>query len=73
MPANNFQRTSQQLLDISPSDFYLWGNLKTVLHSAPSENQGTIHQRIFYSCQTLRNSSGTSEGVGQSMVRRVHT
>jgi len=72
MSANSFQRTSQQFLDISPLDFYLLGNLKTVVYSAQSENEETIHQCNFYPCQTLRNLSGTSEWVRESMVRRVH-
>jgi hypothetical protein len=63
MPENSFQRTSQQLLDISPLDFYLWGNLKTVVYSAPSENEGTIHQRIFYACQTLRDSQWSDVSI----------
>jgi len=61
-----------RLRDLNPLDFYLCGHLETLVHSAPIENEGTLHQRIFGACPTIRNGAGTFDRVRQPMIRPVH-
>jgi hypothetical protein len=42
-----------------------------LVHSAVIENVQTFQQRVSDARQTIRNLSGTSESVQQSMIRRV--
>lgn len=41
-------------------------------YSGPISNKETLHKRIFDACHTIRNHCGTSERVGQCVIRRVH-
>ena len=50
---------------------YLWDHLKTLVYSTPIENKQTLHQRIFYACQTTHTCPGTFENVRQSTIRHV--
>jgi len=68
----NFRLRLPRLPDFNPSDFYLLGYLKPLLHSAAIENEQTHRQRIFfYSSQIICNRPGTFEKVRQSTKRRV--
>jgi hypothetical protein len=58
--------------DLTHLDFYLWGHLKTLVYSGPIENEETLHQHIFYDCQTICNCPRTSERVPMVMIRHVH-
>jgi len=69
--ANVFLQPSR-LSELSPSDFYMWGDFKTLVCSSPPETEKTDHQRIFDACRTIRNRLGTSERVRRSMIRHVH-
>jgi hypothetical protein len=42
-----FRGTAQQRVDLNPLYFYLLGHLKPLAYSAPTENEETLHQRIF--------------------------
>jgi len=57
--------------ELSPLDFYLWGNLKARAYSAPFENEDTLDQSIFYACQIIRSRSGNFERARGSVIRRV--
>jgi hypothetical protein len=65
-------RTAPSLCELSSSDFYMWGNLKTLVCSSPIGNEETHHRRIFDACGTIRNRLGTFERVRRSMIRHVH-
>ena len=67
----SFGGAAQQLVDLRPLDFYLWGHLKPLLYSSPIENEGTLHQRFSDVCQTNRNRFGAFASVRQSMIRSV--
>jgi hypothetical protein len=69
-PQTIFEVQPPRSPDLNLLDLYLWGHLKT--YSAPIENEKTLHQRIFYACQTISYRLGTFEMMRQSMVRRVH-
>jgi len=56
----------------SPNISSLGEHLKSLLYSAPIENEEIYHQCTFYACQTTRNHSGTCEMVRRSMTRRIH-
>lgn len=43
--------------------------LKNPGDSAQIKNYDTLHQSIFYICQTIQNHNGTSESMRQSMIR----
>jgi hypothetical protein len=43
--------------------FYLWGHLKTLLHSVAIQNEQTFHKRIFNGCQTILNCSQDFQNV----------
>jgi len=47
------------LFDLNPLDFCLWRHLKTLVYSATTENQETLHQCITHVYQTIRNRPGT--------------
>jgi len=42
MSTNSFRSTDLQCVDLNPLDFYLWGHLKTLVYSAPIENEETF-------------------------------
>ena len=58
--------------ELNPLDFYLCGQLETLVYSAPTENEGTLRQRIFDACPTIRNGPGTFDRVRHPVIRRVH-
>jgi len=59
--ALEFRRTVQQPAYFKALDFYLWGRLKTLVCSAPIQNEETLHRFILYACQTIRKNSSTSK------------
>jgi len=59
-----YRATVSQMLRntvIDSSDFLLWGRLKSIVYPAQIENEGTLFQLVFYSCQSIRSSPGTFE------------
>lgn len=45
--------------------------VKMLVYSAPIQNEDTLRQRLFYTCQTIRNAPGAFERVLKTMVRCV--
>jgi hypothetical protein len=43
------------LPDMNPLDFYLWGNLKTLVYAAPVENKDAFHHRNIGAGHTIHN------------------
>ena len=56
----------------TPLDSYSWRHSKTLVYSAPVENEEALHERMFDACQTIRNRPQTFESVRQSVVRSDH-
>jgi hypothetical protein len=54
---------------LNPPDSYPWRHSKTLLYSAPIENEEALHERVFDACQTIRNRPETFERVRQSIIR----
>jgi hypothetical protein len=52
--------------------FHPWGQLETLLHSAPTETEQTLHQHIFNANNTICNHAETFERGQWSKIRRVH-
>jgi hypothetical protein len=72
--ALSFRGIVQQIVDLSTLDSSCGGHLTALLvQSFPTENGDTLHQRIFYACQTIHSCPGTFERVRQSMIRPVYT
>jgi hypothetical protein len=49
-PTFSFPSRARKRVELSLLDFYLWGQIKTLMHSAPTENEQTLYQRTFYDC-----------------------
>jgi hypothetical protein len=58
MTKNSLQGTAQQRDDLNPLDFYLRGHLKTLVHSAPIENEETLYQLFLMPLQPIANAPG---------------
>jgi hypothetical protein len=59
MSTNSFWDTVQWCTNLSPLNFYVWGNLKTLVYVALIENEETLHQHIFDACQAIENCPRT--------------
>jgi hypothetical protein len=59
------------LPDFNSLDFYLWGNLRTLVYVAPFDNEETLHHRIVDACQTIHNYPGIFERRRRPMIRHV--
>jgi hypothetical protein len=56
---------------LNPLDFYLWGNLKTLVYAAPVDNEEALRYRIVDACQTIRNYTGIFGRMWRPMMRLV--
>jgi hypothetical protein len=57
--------------DLNPTNFNLWGHLKTLVYAATLDNEETLHLRILYASQTILNCPSIFERMGLSMMTRV--
>ncbi|EZA50509.1 hypothetical protein X777_10702 [Ooceraea biroi] len=57
--------------DLNPVDFFLWGQLKSLVYATPIQNEEDLRNRIIDGCERIRNTPGIFERVRQSMERRV--
>ena len=39
--------------DLTPLDFFLWGNVKNDVYSLPIENENHLRERIIASCRSI--------------------
>jgi hypothetical protein len=58
-----------RLPHLNPQDFYLWGQLKSLVYAAPVDNDEAHH--IVDACQTVRNYPCIFDRLRRSMMRRV--
>ncbi|CAK9800957.1 hypothetical protein ANTPLA_LOCUS2625 [Anthophora plagiata] len=61
--------------DLNPSDFFLWGYLKSLVLSSPINDLEELSlnklcNRIHHVCQTIRQKCGIFERVRDSVKRR---
>jgi hypothetical protein len=61
LQALGFHDAAKKQVDLSLSDFYLWGYFKTIVNSSLIETEKTVHQCILDACLTICNCSSTSE------------
>ena len=72
MSGNSFKIQPPYSPHFSTLYFYPWIHFKTILYSAPNENEDKLQQHMFMSCQPINNHFRTFEILRQSMIRRVH-
>jgi hypothetical protein len=65
---NNFRGTAPRSHELNRLDFYLLGHLKPLVHSAPIENEETLHKCNLDACQTIRNHFWPFESVRVSII-----
>lgn len=59
--------------DLNPLDFYLWGQLKTIVYATPVDRQEDLLPRIQAGCDHIRNLMPRVLGrVRNSMIRRCN-
>ena len=71
MSANSFRGTDPTFARPQSLDFYVWGHLKSLVHSASITNKETLHQRIYLCLSNHSQLPGTLERVKQSMIKGV--
>jgi len=73
LPQTVFEVQSLQHINLHPLlfFFYLWGKLKTLVHSVKFENKVTLHQRIFF--LRLSNRSPTPRYIWKCATGHVQT
>jgi hypothetical protein len=52
-------------------DFYLWGNLNTLVYSSPGDDVETLQNLIVASFETIRNMPGIWDHLWVTMRRRA--
>lgn len=59
--------------DLNPLDFYLWGQLKTIVYATPVDRQEDLLPRIQAGCDHIGNLMPRVLGrVRNSMIRRCN-
>jgi hypothetical protein len=61
-PQTVFEIQPPRSPELNPLDFYLWEHLKTLVYSAPNENEETLHQRILMPVKPLATASEPLKG-----------
>lgn len=56
--------------DLNPLDFCIWGYLKSLVYSRPTNNVDDLQQRIENECQTVAQNPGIFERIRASFKRR---
>jgi hypothetical protein len=69
MSTNGFRGTASTFARSQSFRFLSVGTFKTRNYSASIESEETLHELIFYACQTVLNRAGTFERVRQSIIR----
>lgn len=49
--------------DLNPIHFYLWGNMKSLIHSSPVESIETLPQLINEASEVIRDQPGIFERI----------
>ncbi|EZA55638.1 hypothetical protein X777_04330, partial [Ooceraea biroi] len=44
--------------DLNPVDFFLWGQLKSLVYATPIQNEEDLRNRIIDGCERIRNTPG---------------
>ena len=58
--------------DLNSLHLYLRGQLKSLVYLAPTGNEETLNQGMFYASQIIRICAETFPSVRHSMIRCVH-
>ncbi|KAK3888480.1 hypothetical protein Pcinc_007462 [Petrolisthes cinctipes] len=57
--------------DLNPLDFYLWGNLKTLVYATEVQSWEDLWRRVCDGCEQIKHDPGILQCVRESMLRRV--
>ncbi|KOC63989.1 hypothetical protein WH47_01304 [Habropoda laboriosa] len=57
--------------DLSPSEFYLWGHLKILVHDSNTITTDNLRNQIIPACDKIRNKPETFDSLRQHL-RRVN-
>ena len=58
--------------DLNPLDYFLWGNLKSLVFETPVETNMELVGRIVAACNVIQDTPGIFVRVQQNLVRRYH-
>lgn len=57
--------------DMTPLDFFLWGNLKRLVYSTPVHTREDLIERITHHCNEIRDNPGMLFQVQREYIRRM--
>lgn len=57
--------------DLTPCDFYLWGHMKQIVYSTPTDSIQDLRQRVENAATQIRNRPEIFENVKHSLLRRA--
>jgi len=60
-----------RLPDLTPLDYYLWGNMKTLVYETTVESRAALSDRIFAAAEHLRNHPDNVASATQSLWMRA--
>lgn len=67
MDSKRLQAKPPKSPDLDPSDYSLWGHLKSLVFQTPVQNQEDLRKRIFESCAFIKKTTNIFERGGQSI------
>ena len=58
--------------DLTPMDFFLWGEMKRLVYSTPVPTEADLVARVAAAALFITHTPGIFERTRQSLVRRCH-
>ena len=58
----------QRSPDLTPLDYYLWGNMKTLVYETKVDSRAALRHRIFAAAEHIRNHLDNIASVTQSLL-----
>ena len=57
--------------DLTPLDYYLWGQMKTLVYETKVDSRAAQHHRIIAAAEHIRNHPGNVASATQSLLTRA--
>ena len=57
--------------DLTPLDYYLWGQMKTLVHETKVDSRTALSDRIFAAAEHIRNHPNNIGSATQSLLMRA--
>ena len=57
--------------DLTPLDYYLWGQMKTLVYETKVDSRAALHHRIFTAAEHIRNHPDHIASATQSLLMRA--